>query len=55
MLPGPVEQIVQTTCFNFTDQLYLLVSDQVLFGKLDSLDVKADDLFDKYVPTKGIL
>ena len=26
-LPGPGDQVVQTTCFNFTNQLYSLVSD----------------------------
>jgi hypothetical protein len=47
---GPVEQAVQATCFNFTNQLYPLASDQALFGKLDNFDVNADDQFGKYVP-----
>jgi hypothetical protein len=42
MPPGPVEQVVQTSCFNFTNQLYSLVSDQALFGKLDNFDGNAD-------------
>jgi hypothetical protein len=54
-LPGPVEQVVQMTSFNSTNQLYLLASDLVLFGKLDNLDVKAYDLFGKYLPTSGLL
>jgi hypothetical protein len=35
-LPGPGDQVVQTTCFNFTDQLYSLVSDRALFGNLNN-------------------
>jgi hypothetical protein len=49
MLPGPVDQVMQTTCFNFTNQLYSLVSgDPALFGKLDNP-------FGKYVPPNGLL
>ena len=54
-LPGPLEQSVQTTCFNFTNQLYSLVSDRVLFGNLDNLDVNNEDIFGKYVATNGLL
>jgi hypothetical protein len=46
---------VQTTVFNFTNQLFTLVSDQALFGNLDNLDVTVDDLFAKYVPPNGLL
>ena len=55
MLPGPLNQVVQTTCFNFTTQLYSLVSDRVLFGQLDNLDVNPDDPFGKYVSPNGLL
>jgi hypothetical protein len=55
LLPGPVEQIVQTTCFNFARQLYTMVSDQALFGALDNLDVNADDRFGKYVSPNELL
>jgi hypothetical protein len=34
--PGPGDQVVETTCFNFTNQLYSLVSDGALFGNLDN-------------------
>ncbi len=54
-LPGPGDQVVQTTCFNFTNQLYSLVSDRALFGNLDKLDVNVDDPFGKYVPSSGLL
>jgi hypothetical protein len=54
-LPGPGDQVVQTTCFNFTNQLYSLVSDRALFGNLDNLDVNVDDPFGKYVPPNGLL
>ena len=54
-LPGPVEQVIQTTCFNFTNQLYSLVSDRVLFGSLENLDVNTEDPFGKYVTTNGLL
>ena len=54
-LPGPVPQVVQTTCFNFTNQLYSLVSDRALFGNLDNLDVNLDNPFGKYVPPTGLL
>jgi hypothetical protein len=55
MLPGPVEQVMQTTCFNFTNQLHLLASDQSLFAtNLDNLNVNhADVPFGKYVPPKS--
>jgi hypothetical protein len=46
-LPGPRDQVVQTTCFNFTNQLYSLVSDRALFGNLDNLDVNVDDPYGK--------
>jgi hypothetical protein len=39
LLPGPLQQVVQTTYFNFTNQLFTLVSDQALFCNLDNLDV----------------
>jgi hypothetical protein len=48
-LPGPLDQVVQTTCFNFTNQLYSLVSDCALFGNLDNLNVDGDDRYGKYV------
>ncbi len=35
--------------------MYLLVSDHVLSGKLDNLNVNADDPIGKYVPTNGVL
>ena len=54
-LPGPVIQVVQTTCFNFSQQLYNLVADRALFGKLHNLDVNMNDPFGKYVPTNGLL
>ena len=54
-LPGPVQQVVQTTCFNFTNQLFTLVSDIALFGNLDNLDVNLDNPFGKYVSPNGIL
>jgi hypothetical protein len=54
-LPGPFPQVVQTTTFNFTNQLFTLISDQVLFGNLDNLDVNVDDPFGKYVPWNGLL
>jgi hypothetical protein len=54
-LSGPGDQVVQTTCFNFTNQLYSLVSDRALFGNLDNLDVNVDDPFGKYVPPNGLL
>jgi hypothetical protein len=48
---------MDTTCFNFTDQLYWLVaSDGVLFGKLDNLDVNDDDPpLRNYFPINGLL
>jgi hypothetical protein len=46
---------VQTACFNFTNQLYSLVSDRALFGNLDNLDVNIDDPYGKYVPPNGLL
>jgi hypothetical protein len=56
MLPGPVLQVVQTTCFNFTKQLYSMVSNHVLFGKkLDNLDANADDPSDKNAPINRLL
>ena len=55
LLPGPLQQVVQTTSFNFTSQLQSLVSDQALFGTLDNLDVNVDDPFGKYVPPSGLL
>ncbi len=54
-LPGPMIQVVQTTCFNFTQQLYSLVADRALFGQLHNLDVNINDPFGKYVPTNGLL
>jgi hypothetical protein len=36
-LPGPFPQVVQTTPFNFTNQLFTLISDQVLFGQFGQL------------------
>ncbi len=54
-LPGPVFQEVQTTCFNFSQQLYNLVADRALFGTLHNLDVNINDPFGKYVPTNGLL
>jgi hypothetical protein len=54
-LPGPGDQVVQTTCFNFTNQLYSLVSDRALFGNLDSLDVNLEDPYGKYVLPNGLL
>ena len=54
-LPGPGDQGVQTTCFNFTNQLYSLVLDRALFGNLDNLDVNVDDPYGKYVPPNGLL
>jgi hypothetical protein len=44
-LPGPFPQAVQTTTFNSTNQLFTFISDQVLFGNLDNLDVNVDDPF----------
>jgi hypothetical protein len=55
LLLGPFPQVVQTTTFNFTNQLFTLISDQVLFGNLDNLDVNVDDPFGKYVPPNGLL
>jgi hypothetical protein len=46
---------MQTTCFNITSQLYLLVSDQALFGTLDKLDVNVDNPFAKYIPPNRLL
>ncbi len=54
-LPGPVDQVVQTTRFNCTNLLYSLVSDRALFGNLDNLDVNLDNPFGKYVPPTGVL
>jgi hypothetical protein len=54
-LPGPQDQVVQTTCFNFTNQLHSLVSDPALFGNLDNLDINVDDPYGKYVPPNGLL
>ena len=54
-LPGPLHQVVQTTTFNFTNQLFTLVSDQALFGNLDNLDVTVGNPFGKYVPPNGLL
>jgi hypothetical protein len=54
-LPGPLPQVVQTTTFNFTNQLFTLISDQVLFGNLDNLDVNVDGPFSKYVPPNRLL
>ena len=54
-LPGPVFQEVQTTYFNFSQQLYNLVADRALFGTLHNLDVNINDPFGKYVPTNGLL
>jgi hypothetical protein len=54
-LAGPFPQVVQTTTFNFTNQLFTLISDQVLFGNLDNLDVNVDDPFGKYVPPNELL
>jgi hypothetical protein len=55
MLPGRADQVVETTCFNFTQQLKTLVSDKALFGTLENLDVNADDRFGKYVSPNGLL
>jgi hypothetical protein len=55
LLPGPLHQVVQTTTFNFTNQLFSLVSDQALFGNLDNLDVNDDNPFGKYVSPNGLL
>jgi hypothetical protein len=54
-LPGPFPQVVQTTTFNFTNQLFTLISDQVLFRNLDSLDVNVDNPFGKFVQPNGLL
>jgi hypothetical protein len=54
-LPGPFPQVVQTITFNFTNQLFTLISDQVLFGNLDNLNVNVDDPFGKYVPPNGLV
>ena len=54
-LSGPLQQVVHTTTFNFTTQLYSLVSDQASFGTLKNLDVNVDDPFGKYVPPDGLL
>ena len=54
-LPGPGDQVVQTTCFNLTNQLYSLVSCRALSGNLDNLDVNVDDPFGKDVPPNGLL
>jgi hypothetical protein len=54
-LPGPNDQVLQTTSFKFTIQLYTLVSDQALFGNLDSLDVNVDDPFGENVPPNRLL
>jgi hypothetical protein len=55
LLPGPLHQVVQMTTFNFTNQLFTLVSDQALFGNLDNLDVNDDNPFGKYVSPNGLL
>lgn len=49
-LPVPLQQVVQTTTFDFTTQLYSLVLDQALFGTLDNLDVNVDDPFVHHLP-----
>jgi hypothetical protein len=54
-LPAPLQQVVQTTTFNFTNQLFMLVSDQALFGNLDNLDVNVDNPFGKHVPPNRLL
>jgi hypothetical protein len=36
---------MHTTCFNFTTQLCLFDSDQVLFCKLNNLDVNAVNMY----------
>ena len=54
-LPGPGDQTVETTCFNFTDQLLSLVSDRALFGNLENLDVNNEDRFGKYINATGLL
>ena len=46
---------MQTTTFDFANQLFTLVSDQALFGNLDNLDVNVDDPFGKYVSPNGLL
>jgi hypothetical protein len=51
----PFPQVVQTTAFNSTNQLFTLISDQNLFGNLNNLDVNVDDPFGKYVPPNGLL
>jgi hypothetical protein len=36
---------VQTTCFDFSQQLYNLVADRALFGTLHNLDFNINDPF----------
>jgi hypothetical protein len=51
----PVIQAIQVTQLNFTNPLHALLSDPVLVGNLDNLDVNLADPFAKYAPPSGRL
>jgi hypothetical protein len=55
LLPGAVMQTIQVTWFNFTNQLYALVSDNALLlcGNLDNLGVNLVDPFAKHTSPLG--
>ena len=46
---------IQVTKFDFTAQLYSLLTDAHLTGSLDQLDVNVDNPFDHYKPPDGLL
>ena len=46
---------IEVTKFDFTSQLHSLLTDTLLTGSLDQLDVNPDNPFDQYQPPDGLL
>jgi hypothetical protein len=55
VLPGPAMEAILFTRFNFTNQLHAILTDPVLVGNLDDLDVNPADPFAKYTSPSGRL
>ena len=52
LLPGEHGHQIEVTTFNFTSQLYSLLTDKDLFGDLSNLDVDPKNSFGKYKSPK---
>jgi hypothetical protein len=55
VLPGPAMEAIIVTQFNFTNQLHDILTDPLLVGNLDNLDVNPAGLIAKYASPSGRL